>query len=71
MSCSHISQERHSSETCCHMTVAQTCSAVILLVCYIDMETHCEGRLRKGKISHEVTKGNFGCHCLLLSIVVK
>ena len=47
-SCGHISQEGHLSETCCHAIIAQTCSAAKLLVCCIDMETHCERRMGKG-----------------------
>ena len=48
VSCSHIGWEGCLSETCHHMTVMRTCSAVKLPSCPIDMETHCERRLEKG-----------------------
>ena len=48
VSCSHIGWEGCLSETCHHMTVMWTCSAVKLPSCPIDMETHCERRLEKG-----------------------
>ena len=34
-----------------HVVTRAYCS-VRLLICYIDMGTHCEGRLRRGKVDH-------------------
>ena len=48
VSCGHIGQEGHLSETCHYATVTQICSSAKLVFCRIDVEMHCVRRLKKG-----------------------